>query len=363
MADNLTLNTGTGGDTLAADDIGGVKYPRTKLTIGADGVDDGDVSSANPLPVVDGGLALALHAEDAAHASGDQGIMVLAVRADAEAPLAADGDYSALQVNQFGRLKVSAAPADVAVTTGSITANAQTVFVQIQRFSNLSISMVATSLVGHNVTFECSNNSTTGSDGNWYAVQVVRSNANTVELTSGVLAATPGYMWQVNVSDYQWFRVRATAHGSGTAAYTFSPSAYVSEPVPAIQTTGAQAVTMTSTTVSGVTPTASNINSGASTNTAFIKASAGTVWSVMAWNNGASPAYVKFYNQTTAPTLASAVPIWVIAVPATSHANVTFGTQGNRFGTGIAIAIVGGAADTDTTAVAAAQVKVSTAYT
>jgi hypothetical protein len=51
VADNTTLNTGSGGDTLATDDIGGVKYPRSKIVIGADGTNDGDVSSANPLPV------------------------------------------------------------------------------------------------------------------------------------------------------------------------------------------------------------------------------------------------------------------------------------------------------------------------
>jgi len=51
MADNIQLNTGSGGDVFAADDISGVKYQRTKLVIGANGVNDGDVSSANPLPV------------------------------------------------------------------------------------------------------------------------------------------------------------------------------------------------------------------------------------------------------------------------------------------------------------------------
>lgn len=49
MADNVTFTPGSGG-TLATDDIAGVQYPRTKLTIGADGVNDGDVSASNPLP-------------------------------------------------------------------------------------------------------------------------------------------------------------------------------------------------------------------------------------------------------------------------------------------------------------------------
>lgn len=52
MSDNITAlaNTGTGTDVFATDDIGGVNYLRTKVTIGADGVNDGDVSASNPSP-------------------------------------------------------------------------------------------------------------------------------------------------------------------------------------------------------------------------------------------------------------------------------------------------------------------------
>lgn len=51
MADDVLLNLGSGGDLIAADDIGpGVKYQRVKLTLGADGVNDGDVSNAVPIP-------------------------------------------------------------------------------------------------------------------------------------------------------------------------------------------------------------------------------------------------------------------------------------------------------------------------
>lgn len=51
MADNVTLPTGVGGDSVAADDIGGVKFQRIKLIHGADGVSAGDVSTANPYPM------------------------------------------------------------------------------------------------------------------------------------------------------------------------------------------------------------------------------------------------------------------------------------------------------------------------
>ena len=51
MADNTLLNVGTGGDTIATDDIAGVKYQRVKLVYGPDGTNSGDVDVADPLPV------------------------------------------------------------------------------------------------------------------------------------------------------------------------------------------------------------------------------------------------------------------------------------------------------------------------
>lgn len=48
MADNLTAPAA--GASLATDDIGGVHYPRTKISIGADGSAT-DLSTANPMPI------------------------------------------------------------------------------------------------------------------------------------------------------------------------------------------------------------------------------------------------------------------------------------------------------------------------
>jgi len=55
MADNVGITPGTGA-TAAADDIGGVLHQRVKITLGSDGVSDGDVSSANPMPTQDTGI-------------------------------------------------------------------------------------------------------------------------------------------------------------------------------------------------------------------------------------------------------------------------------------------------------------------
>lgn len=50
MADNTLLNLGTGGDTIASDDIAGVKFQRVKIVHGIDGVNNGDVAPTNPMP-------------------------------------------------------------------------------------------------------------------------------------------------------------------------------------------------------------------------------------------------------------------------------------------------------------------------
>lgn len=50
MTDNIDVTPGTGA-TIAADLISGALHQRIKVTLGADGVNDGDVSSSNPMPI------------------------------------------------------------------------------------------------------------------------------------------------------------------------------------------------------------------------------------------------------------------------------------------------------------------------
>jgi hypothetical protein len=51
MADNTTMDPGSGGDTIRTDDISGVKFPVSKIAIGVDGTDGGLISTTVPLPV------------------------------------------------------------------------------------------------------------------------------------------------------------------------------------------------------------------------------------------------------------------------------------------------------------------------
>lgn len=295
----------------------------------------------------------------------------VAVRRDADnSPLVADGEPSPLLTDEGGRLKVSSKPATYADITGDITAVQATIGTpvvggtvsgDVSRASNLMVFCTGT-FAGINCTFEGSIE--TAGDTNWFAVQAVRSNANTIELTTGVLGAQPAYAWELSVNALKRFRVRCTARTSGTQSWRFVQGTYATEPIPASQVTGTQAVSGTVTANQGTytSPSAYVKNSTADTNLAFIKASAGTFFAANFWNAGAATAYVKLYNKTSAPVLASDVPVMVIDIPAGKSWQANLCPTGYRFSTGIAIAITGGVADTDTTAVAAAQVKVAIAY-
>jgi hypothetical protein len=161
--EGVVLNPGTAGATVATDTVGGLDFQVVKIAVGADGTAN-LVANANPIPVSDAGASLTVDgtvdvtgstvavsgtvtvgshavtnagvfatqvdgaaltalqlidnlvlAEDAVHASGDPGLMALAVRRDANTSLVGtDGDYSPIQVNAAGSVKV-------AVTSGGIT--------------------------------------------------------------------------------------------------------------------------------------------------------------------------------------------------------------------------------------------------
>lgn len=139
MADDIVLNAGSGGSTLATDEVNSKHYQYIKLVFGPDdtiskvaagtplpvdvisalpagtnaigklvansGVDIGDVDILSVIPGT--GASNLGKAEDSAHTSADVGVMSLVVRRDADTTLVgADGDYSPLQVNVNGALKV-----------------------------------------------------------------------------------------------------------------------------------------------------------------------------------------------------------------------------------------------------------------
>lgn len=370
MADNVTANPGAGGATFATDDIGGVQWPRSKITLGADGVNDGDVSSSNPMPVTDSEVAAAVHQEDTPHASGAYGQLALAIRSDSDAATADDGDYTVLKLDEQGRLKVSTKPASYPDITGNITAVQASISVpvaggtvegDVSRCSNVMMFCTGT-FSTINCTFEGSLEAS--GDTAWFGVQAIRTNANTIETTTGNLSAQPAYAWELSVNGLKRVRVRCTARTSGTQSWRFVLGTYATEPIPGAQVSATQPVSGTVTANQGTftAPTGTYVNSAASTNGTILKGSAGTIYTLSGYNNGASAAYFKLYNTTTV-TVGTTTPALVIPIPANSGmVPHPFGATGQRFGTGICYAITGGAADSDTTAVAASQVKIAISY-
>lgn len=98
-------------------------------------------------------------------------------------------------------------------------------------------------------------------------------------------------------------------------------------------------------------------NSVAGTNATVLRSMACFLFSGVVSNTSASPVYVKFYDKATAPTVGTDVPVFVLPVAANANVPLQISDPGLRFKLGISIAITGGSADTDTTAIAANVVK------
>lgn len=115
-----------------------------------------------------------------------------------------------------------------------------------------------------------------------------------------------------------------------------------------------------------VGPTTTNrVTSAATTNATSIKASAGVLLGGYIRNRHATlERWVKFYNKASAPTVGTDIPVLTLGVKAGERIELAavLGAAGMRFSTGIAMAITGAYADSDTTAVVASDVDVQTLY-
>jgi hypothetical protein len=351
-----------------------VSSPATGFPLDVDGI---VVNSLNPLPTYLSSSVdiVGTYPEDSPHTSGELGLYMLAVRNDTDASSAGNGDYTGLNTDEEGRLKTSTKPASYPDTTGSITAIQPTINVpvaggtvtaDVSRASNVMMFCTGT-FAGINCTFEASLEAT--GDTSWFGIQAVRSNANTIETTTGVLGAAPAYAWEMSVNGLKRVRVRATARTSGTQDWRIVLGTYATEPIPASQVSATQPVsgtvtaTVTGGTVVGVTPTTTNaiLSSAATTNGTVAKATAGTIFGLTASNTGAAVAFVKLHNSATVTVGTTAVAL-TIPVPAGGIVSINWGPQGMRYATGICYSITNLSGDADTTAVALNQVKINLSY-
>lgn len=116
-------------------------------------------------------------------------------------------------------------------------------------------------------------------------------------------------------------------------------------------------------TAGGATPT--KVISAGSTNATSVKGSAGQVYMLTASNINASPRYLKLYNKASSPTVGTDTPVFTFLIPGNTSgtgSNIPIPACGIALGTGIALAITTGSADSDTGAVAAGDIIVNIGY-
>lgn len=99
------------------------------------------------------------------------------------------------------------------------------------------------------------------------------------------------------------------------------------------------------------------VNSAANNNATLVKAGGMSLRQIMVFNASAATKYIRFYDKATAPTVGTDVPVFVVAVPATSSKEIIFDDNTSiPFSLGLGYAITGGAAVLDNTSVAAGDV-------
>ena len=177
-----------------------------------------------------------------------------------------------------------------------------------------------------------------------------------VENVAAPATSTDWRLHLINVLDATRLDVSPRSAGTADLAKSF--------PVTGTVVVGSGTVTSVTTSGTPLAPaTPFILNSAAGTNGSLILTGSSGLHAFYATNTGATAAFVKLYNKATAPTVGTDVPAMIIPVPAAvagvpGVATLPIGHNGFRFALGLGIAITGAAADADTTAVVAGQVKV-----
>ena len=227
----------------------------------------------------------------------------------------------------------------------SITANGQSIVFDVRNLNTIKFAPKGT-FAGVNVAFEAS----LDYGQTWVTVQAVRSNSTTVEAASGVLSAAPAYNYRAEMSGYTDFRIRSTAFTSGTQVWTLTGSVAQTDPIqPTLGTVVLGGGSASVGTVATPTGTPFIIVSAASTNLSNQVAAATSLFELTISNPTATPATVKLYNKSTAPVVATDVPVFSRTIAAGDTQSFPFGNIGKRFSAGLSVAITGAAADTDAT--------------
>ena len=236
---------------------------------------------------------------------------------------------------------------------GTLAAVNDVVAMEVTEAAMVSLSLKGggSGVTGLNLAFEISTDSTNGIDGSWHQVTAARTNANTSEIASGVIAvganAALAYAWEIGVVGFNWIRAKVTAVVSGSATGRFTASRYAIDPAPVVAAHPVTNTPATPTTNSGLTVATGPAG-------VLITGSPTTVFAITLANPTDTAMCLKLYNKATAPNVGSDVPVHTVNLGAfETLQSIQLGALGMRFGTGLGIAFTKLIAASDATAVTA----------
>lgn len=319
MADNITLNAGSGGATLATDDDGTAQHQYVKLEWGADNTFTKVASGASAIPVQDGGNSLTVD---------NAGLTELAAAINSSR---VDVNIAASGVTQpvSGTVTANLGATDNAVLD-SIDTNTTTIAGAVSG-TEMQVDVVSSALPTGAAT--AANQST----GNGHLATIAGAVSGT-EVQADIVASLPA--GTNNIGDVD---VASIAAGSNL--------------VGDVGLSGAR--------TSGGTTMFRSIDVDETEDE--VKSSAGQVYWIHAMNLTGSVLYLKFYNAAAASvTVGTTTPVLTFPIATqgdTNGAGFTLSIpNGIAFDTGICVAATTGIADNDTGAPAANAMVVNLGY-
>lgn len=294
------VDSGTGIDVLAdAGVTGDMQVVKLGIaTLGSEVLIPADASTGllvNVAAVAPGTAAASLgKAEDAVAASGDVGVMALAVRRDTVIADAVAGDYQPLHVDSVGQLWITGTQLEDAAASSGAS--------------------------GHFVLAVRRDAPTSGAAAGDYHEFQVDSLGRL--WTTGTVAEDAAHA----SGDYGKFvlGVQSLARTSRSADGDYTPFA--------VDAAGAM---FSSNVPEGNSAWACSNYAGHAAASGVIKASAGKLYGVTLTSDNAAMQYVMFFNSTTVPVDTTA-PLFAVCVPADSTIQLDFSNMGKYFSTGIA---------------------------
>jgi len=361
MADNTELNSGTGGDTIASDDIAGIKHQRVKVQHGADGSAT-DVSAASPMPV-DQQSALPAGTNAIGKLAANSGVDI----GDVDVTSIAAGDNnignvdiaSALPAgtNEIGKLAAGVAEIGNVKNSGTFATQA-TLQAGIAEVGKLAAGVAEIGNVKNSGTFATQATLQAG------IAEVGKLAAGVAEIGNVKNSGTFATQATLQAGTAEVGKLAAgvaeigNVKNSGTFATQSTLQANSGVDIGDVDVTSISAganligdVGISGARTSGGTSIARDIDLDNGTLT-IVKASAGQLYWLHVMNLHTAVVYVKFYNAASG-TLGTGTPVLTFAIPTQGDANGAGFTlaipNGIAFATGITVGAGTGVADADNT--------------